>query len=541
MAPTKTKTLSYDLQRTIRQIPGYDPFRDAGDCYFDEPAAQLAIDFVRECLTFSAGPKGGEPFHLEIWQQAVIGNLFGWKRPDGTRRYRECLIYVPRKNGKSELAAAIVCLILYTDGEPGAQIYSAAAKRDQTGFVFQPVRKMIEREPELAARAQIYKYSIVVGDGTYKAICAEATTEHGGNTHAAVIDELHAQPNRELVDVLETSTIARDQPLIIHLTTADYDRPSICNEKYDYAVKVRDGLIDDPKFLPVIYEAQRDDDWRDPKIWHKANPNLGVTISEEAIAEKCRKAIETPAFENTFKRLHLDMRTEQSVRIIAMDQWEACAGLVDPEALKGQPCVAGLDLATVKDLAALVLLFGNAEEGYDVLPFFWCPRDEAAKRDRKDRVPYLTWARQGLIELTDGNSIDYRLIRKRINELGTQYRIEEIGADPYNASHLITELEEEDGFTIVQVRQGMLSMSPPTKVLLRLLLDGKIRHGGHKVLRWNAANAAGRVDHAENVMPDKEHSGEKIDGLVALIIALSRAIVRKSKGSVYDERDVRWL
>jgi phage terminase large subunit-like protein len=275
-------------------------------------------------------------------------------------------------------------------------------------------------------------------------------------------------------------------------------------------------------------------------VWEAANPNWGVTIREDFLREECQRAIETPAFENTFKRLY----------------WDACAEPVDPQSLRGKPCVAGLDLATVKDMAALVLLFGDDESGFDVLPFFWCPREEAERRDRKDRIPYLTWARQGFLELTDGNSIDYRRIRQRTNELAEQYIIREIGADPYNASHLITELEEEDGLNIVQVRQGMLSMSPPTKQLLRLLLDKKIRHGralahsaggppvswrgGHPILRWNAANAAGKTDHAENLMPDKEKSGEKIDGVVAMIIALSRAIVGKG-GSVYDERDPRWV
>lgn len=539
---TKTKTLSYDLQRVIRQIPGYDPFRDAGDCWFDEQAAQNAIDFFWECLTFSAGAKGGEPFLLEIWQKAVIANLFGWKRPDGTRRYRYCLIFVPRKNGKSELGAGIVCLLLFTDGEPGAQIYSAASQRDQTRYVFDPVQKMIQAEPELASRADPFKYSVVVGDGTYRAICAEATSTHGGNSSAVVVDELHAQPNRELVDVLETSMVARAQPLMVYLTTSDYDRPSICNEKYDYAVKVRDGVIEDPSFLPVIYEASREDDWQDPQVWAEANPNLGVTITEEAIREKCQKAIETPAFENTFKRLHLNMRTSQSVRLIPMDQWDRqSTGPIDLGALKGKPCFGGLDLATVQDLAALVLLFGDAEEGYQALVFLWCPREQAELRDRKARVPYLTWARQGLIELTEGNSIDHATIRRRVNELGQQYQIRSIGFDPWNSSQLVTELDEQDGFEMVQIRQGFASLSAPTKELLRLLLDGKLDHGGHPVLRWMADNVSGKTDPAGNLKPDKQTSGEKIDGIVALIIALSRAIVAGKGGSVYDERDVRSL
>lgn len=539
--PPRPATISLELRRLIGGIPGYDPFRDAGDCVFDEDMARVALDFFSECLTFTGGEKAGEPFALEPWEGAIVANLWGWRRPDDTRRYRRVLIYVPRGNGKSEFGAGLINLELYCKGLRGGQIFSAAAKRDQTRYVFDPVARMIRNDPDLNARAQPFKFSIVVGDATYRAICSEASGEHGGATDMAVVDEVHAHRNRELIDVLVTSTGKRRDSLIVYLTTSDWDRPSICNEIYDYAVKVRDGVIEAPEFLPVIFEAKPEDDWRDPEIWQKANPNWGVTVREDFLREECQRAVETPAFENTFKRLYLNVRTAQSVKLIPMDQWDRCRGKVDAEALKGKPCVAGLDLATVKDLAALVLLFGNDDEGYDVLPYFWCPREEAEKRDRRDRVPYLTWARQGLIELTDGNSIDYRLIRKRINELGRDYQIQEIGFDPYNASMLCTALGEEDGFEMVQVRQGMLTMSPPTKLLLRLLLDGKLRHGGNAVLRWNAANAAGKTDHAENLMPDKEKSGEKIDGLVALVVALSRAIVRKSGRSVYDDRDPRWV
>lgn len=528
------------LLRAIKSLPGYDPYRDAGDCTFDVAAAKAAVEFIERMLTFSAGPKARQPFILEQWQVGVVANLWGWKRPDGSRRYRRCMVYVPRKNGKSELAAAIVLLALFCDGEPSAQIYSAAAKRDQTGFVFNPVKGMIAREPILAAHANVFKYQINVGGGYYRALAAEATSEHGGNTHLAVIDELHAQPDRELVDVLETSTIARQQPLIVYLTTADFWRESICNEKYQYAKNVRDGTVVDPTFLPVVYEASREDDWTDPDVWYKANPNLGVTITEDALREQCEKAKATPAFVNTFLRLHLNVQTEADVRLIDQHQWKACIGDVNNYWLRGRPCVAGLDLATVKDLAALVLVFWDGDGGYTCLPWFWCPREEAERRDRKNGTNYMGWARQGLLELTDGNSIDYRAIRQKINELGQEYAIQEIGYDPYNASHLVTELAEEDGFEMTQVRQGMMSMSPPTKLLLRLLLDRKLSHGGHPVLTWCAMNANAKEDHIGNMMPDKAKSGEKIDGLVALIVGLSRAMVQPGS-SIYDRRGPRWI
>jgi phage terminase large subunit-like protein len=496
-----------------------------------------AIRFIEEFCTHQKGQKASTPFILEKWQRAVIANLFGYIRPDGTRRYRRCLIYVPRKNGKTTLAAAIVNLVLFTDAEPGAEVYSAAAKRDQARLVFDQVCGMIRKEPLLFARAELYKHAVAVGSSSYKPIAAEATTEHGGNTHLAVIDELHAQPNRELVDVLETSTAARTQPLLVYLTTADYQHESICNEMHDYACKVRDGIIEDAAFLPVIYEADIEDDWTSPKVWARANPNLNVSLPEMYIADRCQQAKEQPSFQNTFLRLHLNVRTEQVTRLIPMDQWDACGTEpVSPAALQGRECWAGLDLATVDDLAALVLVFRD-DDVYTVLPWFWCPRETAEKRERAADVSYFGWHRDGHMELTDGNSTDYRYIRRRIQELDKQYRIQEIAFDPYNATHLATELGEEDGFNVFQFRQGMLSMNEPTKFLMRLLLEGKLRHGGHPVLRWNAANAAARTDHAENVMIEKAKSAGKVDGLVAAVMGIARAMAAETGASVYDDED----
>ncbi len=292
------------LDQIIQQLPGgYDPVATRGDCHFDYQAARTAIEFIEECCTFTQGAKAGEPFILEMWEKAIVGNVFGWKRPDGARRFREVLLFVARGNGKSELAAAIICAVLFLDEEPGAQCYSAAAKRDQTHFVFDPVRKMILACPEMKEQATVFKNSIVVKDRVYKCISREATSEHGGSTHFAVVDELHAQPDRDLVDVLYTSTIKRDNPLILYVTTSDFERPgSICNEKHDYGCKVRDGILQDASFLPAIFEAQLEDDWQAPATWRKANPNLGVSIKEADLAKLCQKAKDIPGFLNTFLR-----------------------------------------------------------------------------------------------------------------------------------------------------------------------------------------------------------------------------------------------
>lgn len=506
-------------------MAGYDPWATAGDGeWFDEAAADYVVEFVESFCTHVKGSMARRPFLLEPWQREFVRTLFGWKRRDGTRRYREAFLFVPRKNGKTAMAAALLCYMLFCEDEPGSEIYSAAADRKQAQLVQAQVNGMIRNCPAMRDRSTIYKYAVEVDDRSYQPLSAEAGTKHGLNTHFVIVDELHAQRDRELVDVLMTSTGARTNPLVLHITTSDYDREgSICNEKHDYASKVRDGIVEDSSFLPVIYEASRDDDWTDPKVWAKANPNLGVSVSEDYLLRECRRAKEVPAFENTFKRLHLNIRTEQAFRWMPMDLWDGCNGAVDEAALIGRPCTAGLDLASIEDMAALVLTF-RVEDEYHVLPYFWCPQDTAEKRERKQRQPYLTWARQGLLELTPGNTIDYRHVRKRINELSQQYQIREIAFDPWNATTIAQQLCDEDGFEMVQFRQGTVSMNEPMKEVMRLVRQKKIRHGGHPILRWNASNIAARADASDNVRPDKEKSAEKIDGLVALIMSIGRTM-----------------
>jgi phage terminase large subunit-like protein len=469
----------------------------------------------------------GQPFVLQPWQQAIVGNLFGWKRPDGRRRYREAFIYVPRKNGKSELAGGLGCLLTFADGEPAAQVYCAAADREQARLVFNAAKTMVQAEPELEARGRIYTHSIFVEatGSVLKVVSAEAYSKHGINAHGIIIDELHAQPDRELVDVLTTSTGARRQPLIVYITTADFDRESICNEKYDYACKVRDGIIPDPAFLPVIYGATLGEDWTDPEVWARVNPNLDVSVSREYLARECQRARETPTYENTFRRLHLNQKTQQEVRWLSLKAWDASGGgAIEESSLTDHPCFAGLDLSTTTDLSALVLLFKDPDGGVTVRPWFWIPGDNARKRERRDRVPYETWARQGLIEMTPGNVIDYEHIRARISELGQRFQIEEIAIDPWNATQLALQLQG-DGFSVVTFGQGFKDMSAPAKEWEKLVLCGKLRHGSNPVLRWMAGHAAVETDAAGNLKPSKKRSTDRIDGLVAGIMALGRAML----------------
>lgn len=517
-------------------IPGYDPIATAGNCVFDERAAKLALDFFPECLRHVKGGRAGAAFELEPWEAGIIANLFGWKRPDGSRRFREAFIYIARKNGKTAIAAGLVLLALFCDAEPGAEIYSAAADREQASLVFEQARGMVMQEPELQSRATVYTKSIVLNDlsASYKAISADAHTKHGYNVHFAVIDELHAQPNSDLVDVLVTATGSRRQPMIVFITTADYHRDSICNTKYAEACRVRDGAIDDPSFLPVIFEALPEDDWTKPSTWRKANPNMGVSVSEEYLAHECKRAMETPTYENTFKRLHLNLRTEQDVRWIPFERWQACACPLDDSDLLGQPCYAGVDLASTRDLSALVLYFPHVNYA---MPFFWVPGENAEAREKRDRVPYQTWARAGHMTLTEGNVSDYGVIRAALRDLKSRYDIRELAFDRWGATQLMLELQG-DGLSVEPCGQGFATMSAPAKELEKLIVSGKLRHPDNPVMNWCASNVAVEMDSAGNIKPSKKKSHERIDGIVALTMAIwsaSRAALAPC-GSVYETR-----
>ncbi|MFN0055978.1 MAG: terminase large subunit [Planctomycetales bacterium] len=539
----KPKTVSAKWRKLLSLVPGYDPFADAAECWFDDVAAQKALDFFPECCRHVEGAQAGQAFILEPWEQSIIANLFGWKRKDvqgrEIRRYRECLIYVPRKNGKTPFIAALGLYIFFCDDERGQQGYIAAGEREQAGALFRHAKGMVQQEPELQSRCRIYGGNAAAGqskslvreeDGSFlRVIAADADTQHGGNTHFAAIDELHVQPNRDLVDVFRTSMSSqnRKQPLLVYITTADFSRESICNEVYARACKVRDGIIQDQAFLPVIFEAHRDDDWTSEEVWAKANPNLGVSKSLDYMRRECKLAQENPAQENTFKRLDLNIKTEQDCRVIKMDQWERCGYGAEPvewrermlRELIGKPCAGGIDLGSVSDLTALALLFGDDESGYDVLPFFWTPEDNAHKRERKDSVPYLAWARQGFITMTEGDETDYGVVRRDILGLSKKYIIEVIAADRlFQGAQICQDLGKE-GFNLFAFGQGYASMAAPTRRILELIHAGMLRHGNNPVLKWMASNAATESD-GEILKFSKKRSQEKIDGIIATTMAL---------------------
>ena len=553
--------ISREWLRLFSLIPNYDPIIFAKDTdAWDEQAADRAISFFPKCLKHVKGTKAGEPFILEDWEKAIIGCLFGWKRADNLRRYRECLIYVAKKNGKSALVAGVILYMLVCDDEQGAEIYSAAASKEQAALIFSHAAGMVRQEKLLKERLTVYgergggvNRSIVYDDvmSFYRCLAADANTADGANVHMAAIDELHRHRSPELADILQKSTAARKQPLVIYTTTADYNRESLCNTKHKYARQVCENGGDpskpgyDPEFLPVIFEATKDDEFTSEDVWAKANPNLGVTIPVDFLRRECHKAQESPSELNNFLRLHLNIVTDSDVAWLDIDEWDACGSEFDPHSLEGRECYAGLDLSTTIDITALVLIYpeftnDNMTENYEVLSYFWVPADNARGRQQKDRVPYETWIRAGYIDATPGNVVDYEAVRQKLLSLRDIYNIREIAIDRWNSTQLQTQLTGDD-FNVVQFGQGYASMSAPTKELEKLIVSRRINHGNNPVLRWMAGNTMIEQDAAGNIKPSKKKSTEKIDGIVALAMALGRALVSENAESVYENRGIVYV
>lgn len=511
-----------DARLPPTNIAGYDPDATKGDCEYDPDSAERAVQFFYRCLSFCKGLKANEPFHLEPWQADIVRTMFGWKRPDGSRRYRQVFIEVPRKNGKSTLIAGIANYVLFCDAEEGAECYCAASDREQASLVFNSAASMVRKSPGLDKRCKIRDSMkrIVYGTSFLRAIPANEGGSHGFDSHFIVGDELHAWPGREFHDVLHTSTGARRQPMEVYITTAGYDRNSICWEKLTYARQVLSGQIDDNSFLPVIYEATEEDDWTDPVIWRKANPNLGVSVSEEYLARECKKAKNTPAYENTFRRLHLNQWTSQESRWLQMEKWRACEWTnlpIDP----ALPAFGGLDLSSNVDVTAWLLAQRHAN-GWRLRGHYFIPEGRMREAEKRDRVPYSAWVRMGLVTATPGDAIDYDYIHERILKDAEGLQLTAVGYDPWNAEATRIYLENE-GVTMVKMRQGVATLSGPCKELERSVIEGVLDHGNDPALAWMAENVQVKTDENGNIRPVKpDHAGsaKRIDGIVAAVMAI---------------------
>lgn len=531
-----------DLQRAADKDPDF-PF------YFDEYAANRPIEFIQTFCHHSLGrwAKTNERLKLEPWQQFILWVVFGWKRREtGLRRFRSIFQQVARKNGKSTLLAAIGLYLLVADGEPGAEIYSAATKKDQAKIVWGEAARMVKKSPHLRKHVEASKANLAVLETSskFEPLAADDDNLDGLNVHAALIDEIHAHKTRGVFDVLETATGSREQPLVWVITTAGVAFPnSIALELLNWTQSILQGTEVDETFFGVVFTLDELDRWDDESVWVKANPNLGVSAALDDLQRKCQKAKSLPSAQANFKTKHLDVWQNQHETWLPIEKWDACYEDFSAESLLGKPFFAGLDLSSTIDISALVLVFPDVEETrdadgkatlqeiYRVLPFFFIPEENAAAKGEQDRTNYPLWIEQGLIEATDGDVIDYDQIRFRYRSLAESYDHQQGGFDPWNATQLTTQLREQDGLDLVPIRQGFGSLSAPSKATEALIASRRIRHNGNPVLRWMVSNVAMKKDPAGNIKPDKSKSANKIDGVVALIMAVDRAVVRQSTGA----------
>lgn len=523
-----------DLQRAVKR--GF---------YFDEKAAEEALQFFGY-LHHSKGEWAGQAFVLSPWQQFIVYTLYGWKRKkDGLRRFTHAYIEVPRKNGKSTMAAGVGLFMLDGDGEPGAEVYSVATTRDQAKIVHSEATRMVRSSEEIREFVQVYRDNLHVVDTSskFEPLSADYNTMDGLNPHCAVVDELHAHKTRDVLDLLDTATGARRQPLLFMITTAGVRLASVGREMHDHAEKVLDGIIRADSFFGIIFTIDEGDDWEKESTWYKANPNLGLSVKIEDLRRKTETAKSIPSALNAFLRLNLNIWTQAESAWITPKAWNASAGEVNLEELRGRKCYGAFDLSTTTDISALALSFPMEDGSIKNLYHFWIPRDRIEDRVRRDRVPYDVWVRQGYIAATDGNVIDYDFIEYKILEFAETYDIQEMAFDPFNATEIVNHLIGE-GLEMVQFRQGFLSMSPPTKRLEIMVAEKRYHHGGNPVMNWMISNVAIQQDPAGNVKIAKDKSREKVDGPVAAVMALGRIISQGTETpteSVYEERGIIML
>jgi phage terminase large subunit-like protein len=534
---------------------------------FDQDAAAFIIEFFT-LLCLAEGEHDGQPFILEPFQQFILANVFGWMGADGFRRFRTAYVEIGKGNGKSPLLAGVALFGLVADGEAGAEIYSAATTKEQAKILFRDAENMVAKSPALRKRIQTHvnNLSVAATHSFFRPISSEHRGLDGKRPHIVCVDEVHEHPTAILIEKMRAGTKGRRQALIAEITNSGYDRLTICYQHHEYSLKVLEGIIVNDSWFPYVCmldpcdkcraegkdqpnsKCKQCDNWTDERVWIKANPNLGVSIHLKYLREQVAEALGMPGKENIVRRLNFCAWTEQSVRWMPMDMWDACAGApIDPENLElvlgqmvpahlaGRRCYGGLDLASTNDLAPFDLIFPDDDNA--LLCFCWVPKEGIRIRSKRDRVPYELWARQGLIIPTEGNEIDYDIIRRDIKVLGEKYDIQEVGYDKWNATQLVAQLTT-DGFEMLPISQKMDGMAGPTKEFLSKVRSRKLRHYGNPLLRFAASNVATTQDPDGRERPDKQKSSEKIDPMVAAIMADGRSSVHPDGGSVYDRRDM---
>lgn len=521
--------------------------------------SEQAVDFFSDVLVLETGA----PFHLQPFQAFIVGSLFGWYRADGYRRFRSGYVETGKGSGKTPLAGGIGLYGLVADSEAAAEVYSAATTQDQARIVWNDADRMVSQNPELAE--VVKREAACLSYGSPERVFRPVSSEHKGldgkRVHVGLIDELHEHPTAMVVDKIRAGTKNRRNALIFEITNSGYDRRSVCWAHHEYSLKVLEGVADNDAWFAYVCaldlcdkcrsagtranDCRKCDDWRDERVWMKANPGLDTILQRTYLREQVEEAKGMPSKENIVRRLNFCEWTEQFERWLSMEDWDACSEAPDLESLKGAECVAGLDMASRDDFAAQIKLWGPDEEGFlDVTARFWLPAESLSpgksKRAERDRLMLLQWAREGWITLTEGETTDYDLVEEALLQDFTDYRIKEIAVDQHDITQLIQHLQDAVGLDrVLGISQSMASMSAPSKELEKVVRDRKLRHGGNPVLRWMASNVTIKHGPNQQVKPDKDRSAEKIDGITALVMAFGRAMVRPQP--VEQDTAFEWL
>ena len=497
--------------------------------YFDERAAQYALDFY-DLTRHVKGELAGKPIELEPWQGFIIANIYGWKwKETGLRRFRTAYNEVARKNAKSTLSSGIALFMLAFDCEGGPEVYSAATTKDQAKIVFGDARRMGLGSPVLKKRLNIYKHEVEDdhGGGKFKALASDADNLDGLNPHCPIVDELHAHKTREVWDVLETAIGARAQPLLWAITTAGTNREGICYEIRGYVAKILEGTVKDDSTFGIIYTLDEDDDWQDPETWIKANPNLGVSVKPDDIERLALKASATPTALSNFLTKRLNRWCNAESAWLNIDLWHKCPDIAEECKLLSLPCWVGVDLSQKLDIATVVSVFKDGDY-YHPKAKFYLPRNSLGRKQGSLGNLYKTWSEAGFLTLTEGDTIDYSIIEDDIREILGKYDVKEVCYDPWGAFQTCQNLIK-DGAPVIEVPQNVRNFSEPMKEIEGMIISSRLHNPRNDVLDWNLSNVTVEPDRNENIFPRKEKKDDKIDGAVALIMAISRAMLYEEK------------
>lgn len=537
------KAIDWKDVAQFNHLPNYDAIKTCGENSWCGQSARHAIQFIEKMCKYTQGSWAGKPFFLLPWQMNLVANLYGWRRPDGTRRYRQAHILIPRKAGKTELAAALALYHLLADDEPTPEVVGIARDREQARLCLSRAKSMAFQEPRLKALVEVYQSRMTAPNifGAYKVLSADAPSAHGLNVSACIADEIHAmEDRRDLWEAVMTSMGSRKQPLMVSITTSGTLRTSLEFDLFQYGKKICEGVLDNPSFLPCLHYANEEDDWSSPETWRKANPSLGITVQESWYKEEAQRAADQPSYETPFRTYYLCQHVTSSARWLKMSDWDLCKAEFSDEELVGLPCYLGIDLGQTTDLSSIAAVWLDGDRMY-VKSWNYAPEVGAVIRASRDGVPYLEWQRRGWLTLTEGDSTDYNYIIGQVKVLAGKYKVKMVGYDPYNAQNVGNDLEAA-GLNVVRVPQSYLNLSTPTRMYEKFVTSKSLKHDGNPVLSWAMSNVVTEQDFAGNARPSKRKSTERIDPVVAAVVALAASLHdERVSASIYEKRGISWL